>query len=289
MPESIGRIGLWAGFLDHLHTADAIAFARDIERTGIGTIWLQEYSGVDPFVRAALYLAATTRLTVAIGVAVIYGRDPETMVATASTLEEAFPGRFVLGLGVSHPDLIKGRGHEFGPPIATMETYLGAMDRAHGRRRMPPCVLGALGPKMVALAARAADGVHTYFSPVAHTAAVRASIGPNQWLAPSQMVTLGADSKTWRDAVRSYLRLCLGMPNYTRNLQRFAFTETDLATTSDALVDALVVPNDPRQLQGRIDEHLAAGADHVVVQFVPPPSASVIRERLLVGFPGITP
>ena len=287
MPESRYGIGLWAGFLDYLPAADAVAFVRDIETAGVGTMWLQEHSGVDPFVRASLYLSATVRLSVALGVAVIYGRDPEAMVAAASTLEDAFPGRFVLGLGVSHRDLVQARGHEFGPPIATMESYLAAMDHARGRRRLPLRVLGALGPNMIGLAGRAADGVHTYFSPVAHTSAVRAAIGPDRWLAPSQMVAFGLDGRTWSDELRSYLQFCLGMPNYTKNLRRFGFTEADLATTSDALVDALVVRDDSRQIQARVDEHHAAGADHVVLQFVPPPPASVVRDRLAVGFPGL--
>jgi len=280
-------LGLWAGFLDYLPAEGAVAFAREIETAGADAIWLQEYSGVDPFVRAALYLAATSRLTVALGVSVIYGRDPEAMVAAASTLEEAFPGRFVLGLGVSHRDLVEARGHEYRPPLQTMESYLVAMDRARGRRQLPLRILGALGPKMVGLAGRAADGVHTYFAPVEHTASVRAVIGPDSWLAPSQMVALAPGGEHWREASRSYLQLCLGMPNYTRHLRRCGFTEEDLATTSDALVDALVVPDDRHQLRARIDAHRAAGADHVVLQFVPPPRASAIRARLEMGLPDI--
>jgi len=282
-PDSVG---LWAGFLDRLPADDAVTLARGIESAGVRTIWLQEYSGVDPFIRAALYLSATTRLTVALGVAVIYARDPEAMVAAASTLEEAFPGRFVLGLGVSHRDLVEARGHEFRPPLPTMASYLTAMDRARRRRRLPLRILGALGPQMVGLAARAADGVHTYFAPVEHTASVRAAIGPDRWLAPSQLVALDPDGEHWRDAARSYLQLCLGMPNYTRNLRRCGFTDEDLATTSDALVDALVVPDDAHHLATRIDAHRAAGADHVVLQFVPPPGAAVIAQRLEMGFPG---
>jgi len=286
MPPPPDAVGLWAGFLDYLPAENAVALAGEIETAGVAVIWLQEYSGVDPFVRAALYLAATSRLTVALGVAVICGRDAEAMVAAASTLEEAFPGRFVLGLGVSHRDLVEARGHEYRPPLPTMESYLAAMDRARGQRRLPLRILGALGPKMVGVAGRAADGVHTYFAPVEHTASVRAAIGPDRWLAPSQLVALAPEGEDWREAARSYLQLCLGMPNYTRHLRRCGFTDEDLATTSDALVDALVVPDDRHQLRMRIDAHRVAGADHVVLQFVPPPRASVIRKRLEMGLPG---
>ncbi|OHV32274.1 MULTISPECIES: LLM class flavin-dependent oxidoreductase [Pseudofrankia] len=274
-PTGAGGIGLWAGFLDRLPAAEAIATARRIEDAGVRTIWLQEYSGVDPFVRAALYLSATRDLVVALGVAVIHGRDPEAMVAVASTLEEAFPGRFVLGLGGSHKALVEARGHTFTPPLATMRTYLAAMDAARGHRRLPTRVLGALGPKMMELAGTAADGAHTYFTPVAHTAAVRAALGPDRWLAPTQMV--GLDPGQTRD----YLQLCLGMPNYTQTLLRFGLEQADLDTTSDRLVDALVVPADA--VTDRVAEQRAAGADQVVLQFVPPPPAEVVLERVEKG------
>jgi probable F420-dependent oxidoreductase len=275
-----GRLGLWGGFLDRLPAAEAVSFVQDIESAGIDTVWLQEYSGVDPFIRAALYLSATTRLSVALGVAVVYARDPEAMVAAASTLEEAFPGRFVLGMGVSHRHLVESRGHRFGPPIATMTAYLAAMDVASGERRLPLRVLGALGPKMVELAGAAADGAHTYFSPVAHTALARAVMGSERWLVPTQMVALTQRGSAWREGVRRYLGLCLGMPNYVRNLQRFGFTAADLESTSDALVDALVVPDDPQAWRARADEQYAAGADQVVLQLVPPPRAEVVHDWL---------
>ena len=279
----LGPVGLWAGFLDRLPAADAVAAVRRLEAAGAGTIWLQEFSGVDPFVRAALYLSATDGLTVALGVAVIHGRDPEAMVSAAATLEEAFPGRFVLGLGVSHQGLVEARGHDYVSPLRAMESYLAAMDQRLGRRRLPRRILGALGPKMVELGGLSAGGVHTYFSSGAHTAAARASIGPDAWLAPTQMVDLNPAGAAWRDGVRDYLQMCLGMPNYTRNLLRFGLTDHDLATTSDALVDALVVPDAPEALSARIHAHLHAGADQVVVQFVPPPAAAIVLDRVDAG------
>ena len=281
-----GGLGLWAGFLDTLPAADAVDCARTLEARGVDTIWLQEFSGVDPFVRAALYLAGTTHLVVAIGVAVIHGRDPAAMVAAASTLEEAFPGRFALGLGVSHRGLVEARGHQFTRPLAAMAAYLEAMDR-FDRRRVPPRVLGALGPKMVALAGTAADGVHTYLAPVAHTATARATLGPERWLAPTQLVAVDPDPERWRDSVRPFLRFCLSMPNYTRHLLRFGLSDADLAAMSDALVDAVVVPDHPDALPARVEAHRAAGADHLVLQLIPPPPAAAVVERLAAGLPGV--
>ncbi len=276
-------IGLWAGFLDRLPAAEAMAVVRDVEAAGTETVWLPEYSGVDPFVRAALYLGATQRMTVALGVATIHARDPEAMVAAAATLEEAFPGRFLLGMGASHGHLAAARGHEYRAPLATMRDYLAAMQSAVGERHLPPRVLGALGPRMMELAGRAVDGAHTYFAPVAHTAGARSLLGPAAWLGPSQMVAIETSTTSWREAVRPYLRLCLGMGNYRRNLVRHGLTANDLDSVSDRLVDALVVPDDPLALRARVTEQHAAGADHVVLQFVPPSPSARVLERVAAG------
>jgi probable F420-dependent oxidoreductase len=276
-------IGLWGGFLDGLPAVEAIAAVRDIEKAGVGTVWLQEYSGVDPFVRAALYLGATDRLTVALGVATIHARDPEAMVAVASTLHEAFPGRFALGLGASHRHLAEGRGGSYSRPLTAMREYLAAMDATAGRRTPPARFLGALGPKMIELAGAITDGVHTYFCPVAHTAAARAAVGAGPWIAPSQMVAIGHAGAGWTDDLRHYFGLCLGMPNYRRNLRRFGFSDADLASRRDTLVDALVVPDSPTALRDRVDAHRAAGADHLALQMVPPPSAARVLDRIAAG------
>jgi probable F420-dependent oxidoreductase len=272
-PEFLGTntLGLWAGFLDQLSLPDAIATAKKIEAFGVDTIWLPEWSGVEPFIRAGLYLAATDRLTVATGVANAHARDADAMVAAASTLEASFPGRFVLGIGVSHRTVVEGRGHMFPPPLTFMRSYLDAMSVAARSHPMPPIVLGALGPKMLQLAASSASGAYSYFCPVAHTIAARRLLSPRSWLISSQMVS-DASSDDWRDRVADYMGLCLSMPNYTTNLERFGFDARDFANPSDALIDSLVVADDPELLKDRIALQLQAGANHVVVQFVPPPS-----------------
>ncbi len=276
-------IGLWGGFLDRLPTTEALAAVRDVEQAGIGTVWLPEFSGVDPFLRAALYLGATESLTVAFGVATIHARDAEAMVAVASTLQEAFPGRIAFGLGVSHRHLAEARGGTYRGPLDAMRNYLTAMTATAGGRQLPPLFLGALGPKMIELAAAAPAGIHTYFCPVAHTRAARAAVGSGPWLAPSQMVAIDAGGRKWRDRARGYLGMCLGMPNYRSNLLRLGFSEDALATQSDELVDALVVADRPSALRERIHQHRDAGADHIVVQLVPPPAAAIVLERVARG------
>jgi probable F420-dependent oxidoreductase len=280
MPDGLG---LWAGFLDRLPAGEATEAVRVIESIGISTIWLQEYGGADPFVRSTLYLQATERLSVAVGVATIHARDPDAMVAAASALHEAFPGRFVLGLGVSHRHLANARGSTYTRPLSTMREYLAAMDATAGRRTLPPRFLGALGPRMLELAAHASQGLHTYFSPVHHTEVARSAVGSGPWIAPSQMVAINATDLGWREGVRPYLGLCLRMPNYQRNLYRLGFSEQDVESASDRLVDALVVSDCPTALAERLNAQRAASANHIVIQFVPPPPAAVVLNRIAEG------
>jgi probable F420-dependent oxidoreductase len=271
--------GLWAGFLDRLPLSEAMDLAKRIEACGVDTIWLPEWMGVEPFIRAGFYLAATERLSVATGVANAHARDAEAMVAAASTLEDSFPGRFVLGLGVSHRAVVEGRGHTFPAPLTFMRSYLDAMSSAGQSRSMPPILLGALGPKMLQLAGSNASGAYSYFSPVAHTSAARKIIGPQSWLVSSQMVS-DVSSDDWREPVARYMGLCLSMPNYTKNLERFGFESKDFTGPSNALIDALVVADDPELLSTRVASQRQAGADHVVIQFVPPPSTRVVMDLL---------
>jgi probable F420-dependent oxidoreductase len=278
-----GDVGLWAGFLDRLSTADAVSAARDIERAGLQTVWLQDYSGVDPFVRAALYLQATADLVVALGVANVHARSPRAMAAAAATLHEAFPGRFLLGLGVSHPHLIDDPTAATAPPLPIMQNYLEAMTAVADRRGLPPYFLGALGPRMAALAAEHTRGLHSYFCPVRHTAVTRARVGATTWIAATQLVSMSADPQQASNGVRDYLRKCASMPNYVRNLRRYGFTDRDIDTVSADLVDALVVSDEPEALQARLDEHRDAGADHIVIQFVPPPPTEAVLARISAG------
>ncbi|MCZ8377343.1 LLM class flavin-dependent oxidoreductase [Mycobacterium sp. CPCC 205372] len=262
--------------------ADAVAAVRDIEYAGLRTIWVQDYSGVDPFVRATLYLQATTNLVVALGVANVHARSARTMAAAAATLHEAFPGRFLLGLGVSHTHLIDDPTAATAPPLQTMHNYLEAMASA-GRQQSPPYFLGALGPRMSALAAERTHGLHSYLCPVRHTAVTRALVGATTWIASTQLVSMEADALEADSRVREYLAVCTSMPNYGRNLRRCGFTDHDIDTVSADLVNALVVADEPAALHARLDEHRKAGADHVVIQFVPPPRPATVLARLCAG------
>ena len=162
-PVDPGPIGLWTGFLDRLPTSELQERVAEIDERGWGALWLPEAVGREPFVSSALALGASSRLVVATGIASIYARDAMTMAAGHRTLTEAFPNRFLLGMGVSHQPMVEGlRGHDYSRPLATMRAYLDAMDGALYFGAPPPHepqrVLAALGPEDDRARRRAGDG-----------------------------------------------------------------------------------------------------------------------------------
>src|SRR5581483_1443640 len=268
----LGRVGIWTGTLDAVPSAEAQRIAQRLEAAGFPTQWIPETVGRDPFITATRLLEATSRLRIATGIANIYARDPVTMANTQRSLEEAFPGRFLLGLGVSHHHLVdRVRHHDYSRPYSHMVEYLQQMDeaifRAVGPQERPATVLAALGPKMLRLAAERADGAHPYFVPVEHTAKAREILGPGAILAPEQMVVLDTDRDRAREMARKGMAVYLRAPNYVNNLRRLGFDDDDFAGGgSERLVDAIVACGSVDDAVARVDAHFTAGASHVCVQ-----------------------
>jgi len=270
----LGRIGIWTYHLNYQPTSTVRQVVAELEELGYGALWIGEAVYREPLTSAAVLLSATNRMVVATGIANIWARDPVTMTAAQLTLAEAYPERFLLGLGVSHARLVQGlRGHRYQRPLTTMRRYLDAMDEAAEAYRAvtpterPARVLAALGQKMLALAAERADGAHPYLVTPEHTAKARAQLGPDRWLLPEQAVVLEADPEQARAVARRHLSRYLDLPNYTNNLRRLGFTDDDLAGRgSDRLVDAIVAWGDVEAIKRRVMEHLDAGANHVAIQ-----------------------
>ena len=267
----IGRVGLWTSLLDQYPTSRVREVVVELESLGWPCVWRPEASGRDALISAAHMLDATTTLCVATGIAQIQARHPMTANAAQRTLHEASGGRFLLGLGVSHaPMITTSRKLPYVTPYSDMARYLAAMREASfsaiGGSGEPTTVLAALGPKMLRLAAEQADGAHPYFSPVEHTAVAREILGPGKLLAPEQMVVLDDDPTRARELAVEHMTRYLRLPNYTNNLLRHGFDEDDLAGPSPRLVDAIVVRGDVDAVVRRVDEHHAAGADHVCIQ-----------------------
>ncbi|WP_239513584.1 TIGR03620 family F420-dependent LLM class oxidoreductase [Streptosporangium sp. 'caverna'] len=259
----LGRVGIWAGDLDSHPMAGVRDAVAAIEDAGYGTLWFPETTGREAMAQAAVLLSATRRITVAAGTADIYARDAVTTAAGQRTLDEAFPGRFLLGLWESHPSLAEDiRGHRFGPPPTTMRAYLDAMDAAPfgpPASAPPRRVLAALGPDMLELAKRRAWGAHPLGMPVEHTGNARAVLGPDALLAVAQLVILDPDRSNSAGLARSYAAALL--PNRRALLRELGFEDVD--SLDDRLVDALVVRGSADDIAHRVEEHLDAGADHV--------------------------
>jgi len=267
----IGRTGIWQSVLDR-HPAGVVRdVVAELDEAGWPTLWIPETVARDPFVSAAMILDRTTNLRVATGIASIWARDALTTNNATLTLNEAYDGRFLLGLGVSHHTLTEWvRKHTYSKPLSTMRDYLERMDASRftgvAPAEPPSRVLAALGPKMLALSAELADGAHPYFVPVEHTVIARETIGPDKLLAVEQMVVLETDADKARDIARAHMKVYLGLPNYANNLIRLGYDEADIADASDNVVDAIVAWGSVDDVVARVGAHHAAGADHVCVQ-----------------------
>ncbi len=270
-PE-IGRVGVWLGALGWAPASVEREAVAEIEELGYGALWYSEaHDSKESLSHGALLLGAGRRIPVASGIANIWVRDPMAMVAGANALAEAYPGRFLLGLGVSHPPQLAPRGLDYRRPVATMRAYLGAMDAAAYRGPRPaepvPRVLAALRPPMLELAAELSDGAHPYLVTAEHTRRARSILGPGKLLAPEQFVLVERDPDEARRLGRDALAWYLTLPNYTECLRWIGFDEDDWSGgASDRLVDALVAWGDLDAIRARVFEHLDAGADHVAVQ-----------------------
>lgn len=239
------------------------AQARDIEALGYGAVWVggsppAELAWVEPI------LAATTTLQVATGIVNIWSAPAKPVAESFHRIEAAYPGRFLLGIGVGHPEAIT-EYHSTGNAVDALIEYLNRLDDygVPANRR----VVAALGPRVLRLAARRSAGAHPYLTTPEHTAAARELIGPSAFLAPEHKVVLTTDAQRARAVGRKALDIYLNLANYLNSWKRLGFSERDIARPgSDRLVDAVVAYGTPAAIAARLNEHLQAGADHVPVQ-----------------------
>jgi probable F420-dependent oxidoreductase len=266
-------LGIWTAQFD-FHPAGLVRdTVQELEDLGYRSLWIGENVGREPISQSALLLANTTRLIVATAVANIYARDPLSAMAAQQTLSEAYPERFILGLGVSHTNLVNDtRGLTYRPPLQMMEKYLSAMDELSSRYRAVRAaattrMIGALGPGMLRLASAKSDGAHTYLVTPEHTAKARDSLGPDKLLVPEQAVVFETDSSRARSIARRHVKRYLSLRNYTDNFIRSGFTADDfMQNGSDRLIDSLVAWGDDDAIADRLAQHRRAGADHICVQ-----------------------
>ncbi|UFR04273.1 LLM class F420-dependent oxidoreductase [Streptomyces sp. Go40/10] len=261
--ETVGRYGIWSHELrseDPDRRGELAEGAAELEELGFGAVWLGGSSTLD---HAVPLIGATRRIVVGTSIQNIWQRDAATTAAGFLEVETAHPGRFVLGLGVSHGPLVQG----YRRPYSAMVGYLDELDKAGvpADRR----VLAALGPRMLGLAGDRAAGAVPYLVTPEHTARAREILGEQPLLAPEFKVILESDPARARETARAYLARYLQLPNYTDNFLRLGFTETDIADGgSDRLIDAVFAWGDETRIRERITAFHEAGADHVALQVV---------------------
>jgi probable F420-dependent oxidoreductase len=273
--ERLGPVGLWTRQLDMQPTERVRAAVAELEGLGWGSLWTWEVLGREALTNAGLLLAASRRMVIGTGIASIWSRDPAAMANAQRTLAEAYPDRFVLGIGVSHGPLVDARGHRYQRPLGKMGAYLDAMDATPwpgpALQAEPPRVLAALGPRMLALAAERSAGALTYNATPEATAWARSILGAAPLLAVEQAVVVEDDPAEARRTARGLLAFYMTLPNYLRAWERTGFGPEDLAEGgSDRMVDAVVAWGGPAAIAERVRAHLDAGADHVCLQVLGP-------------------
>jgi probable F420-dependent oxidoreductase len=275
----LGRLGAW-GHLDSLSIDAARAYARRVDELGYGTLWVPETVGREPFTLLGLLAAETSEILLGTSIVGIWGHDAQTTRMAAQTLQEATAGRFVLGLGVSHPHLAERlRGHTYDRPLTRMREYLAAYRAAIYKGPMaegagdPPILIAAIRERMLRLAATDADGAFPYLVTPERLAWTRgvldeAAVGREgrPILAVTMAGVLEEDADAARTAARAYLAPYLRTPAYQASWQEQGFVEVDWERPgSDHLVDAMVAWGDVEALRARVGQLVEAGADHVAV------------------------
>lgn len=241
---------------------DPRSYAREIEAAGFTSVWYPGVNSPDDLAALEPALAATERLVLGTGIASVWTWPAADLGAAARRLEDRYPGRFVLGLGVSHAPAVEATGQAYVRPYTKMTEFLGELPDAG-----VPVVLAALGPKMLELSRDKTAGAHPYFSPPEHTAFSRQVLGAAPLLVPEIAVALAAGD-AGRQHARDYAKFYLRLPNYTGNLRRFGYTDADIDDGGSDQLIADVVPHGREAALAGIAAHLDAGADHVVVQFL---------------------
>lgn len=253
------------------------AQAKDIEALGYGAVWVggsppAELEWVEPI------LDATTTLQLATGIVNIWTAEAGPVAESFHRIEAAHPGRFLLGIGVGHPEAHQA----YRKPIEALTEYLDRLDEYGVPRERR--VVAALGPKVLKLSADRAAGAHPYLTTPEHTARARELIGAGAFLAPEHKVVLTTDPDKARAVGRKALGIYLDLANYVNNWKRLGFGDEDVAKPgSDRLVDAVVAHGTVDAIAARLKEHLDAGADHVPVQVLTGPDKLVPALAELAG------
>jgi probable F420-dependent oxidoreductase len=257
----LGPLGIWMPPPASIGL-DPGSWAREIEAAGFTSLWYPGVNSPSALAAVELALAGSERLVLGTGIASVWTWDPAGLAAAAERLAGQYPGRFILGLGVSHAPLVEAAGQAYVKPYTKMARFLDELPAID-----VPVILAALGPKMLELSRDRSAGAHPYFTPPEHTAFARRILGPAPLLVPEIAVSLTPGDPGAAQA-RQYAQRYLALPNYTGNLRRFGYTDADIDGGGSDRLMSDVVPHGPEASLARITAHLEAGADHVLIQLI---------------------
>ncbi|NJP92915.1 LLM class F420-dependent oxidoreductase [Nonomuraea sp. FMUSA5-5] len=263
---NLSGVGVWSHLLRFGDPGEAADAAAELEELGYSALWFPDGGG--PVFEAVTHLlTATRRIVVATGILNLWMHDPAYVAASFASLSAAYDRRFLMGIGVSHAVAVdREEPGRYRRPLAAMTAFLDQLDQAGPPVPEDSRVLAALGPKMLDLAAKRARGAHPYLGTPEHTRRARQVLGEGPLLLPEQTVILCSGRDEARAIGDGWLRGYLELPNYANNLLRLGYTPDDLASVSDRLFDDVIAWGDEEAIGRRLDEHRAAGADHVCVQ-----------------------
>jgi len=266
----IGAVGIWSRELRfHADRAEALEAASELEELGFGALFIPDVGG-DVLGAVSELLAATRAIPLATGILNIWMHPAADVAAGVAAIEQTHPGRFLLGLGASHAAVVDAEGPaRYERPYSAMVDYLDQLDATAVAPAPAQRVLAALGPRMLELARERSAGAHPYLVPPEHTQLAREILGPERLLAPELSVLFESDDARGLERGRAFVSDYMRLPNYTNNLRRLGYDDSDLAGGgSERLVRALVAFGDEQAIVERVGAHRAAGADHVTLHVI---------------------
>lgn len=265
---NLSGVGIWSAPLRYGDQGQAADAAAECEELGFSALWIPDVGG-PVFDAVGNLLAATRQTVIATGILNLWMHTPADVAASYASLTAAHGDRFLLGIGVSHAPLIDaGDPGRYRRPLHAMTSFLEELDATDNPVPVGSRVLAALGPKMLQLAAGRSRGAHPYLTTPEHTRYARERLGAGPLLLPEQTAILCSNREQAREIGTAWLNSYLALPNYANNLLRSGFSEDDIVGVSDRLFDAIIAWGTPQAVVARIDEHRAAGADHVCVQLL---------------------
>jgi F420-dependent oxidoreductase-like protein len=295
------RIG-WNGGGNHSSLAAIRAEARRAEDEGFASYWLSQAAGPDALTALAVVAAETARIELGTSIVPLYGRHALVLAAQALTANAAAGGRLVLGIGPSHRPVVEGMfGESYARPFTRTRETLTALARllrgeaidlqgeevrVRGRLAIEsppmPVLVAALGPRMLELAGREAQGtvlwmvgprtLRSHIAPLIRDAAAKAD-RPAPRIVAGVPVCVTDDVAAVRAFAAQRLAVYGGLPAYRAMLEREGV----------AGPQELVVAGSESQVRDTLGEYARAGATDLRAGALCPSAAESERTRALLG------